>query len=134
MSGKQLALIRSDIATDKALFSSNGYPQHMFSCRNKKRNKWIPPLICSYDLIWVYTVCSGPFIQIFRVIMVVVIVMNSNVHLLTKTGRSNCANSMAVIHISKDISMSVLFIQPVNHCFCLDTAVHHRTLDKSIDN
>ena len=28
----------------------NEYPQHMFSCRNKKNIIWIPPLIWSYDL------------------------------------------------------------------------------------
>ena len=30
--------------------ASNGYPQHMFSWRNKKNTMWIPPLICSYGL------------------------------------------------------------------------------------
>ena len=29
--------------------TSNEYPQHMFSSRNKKNIMWIPPLICSYD-------------------------------------------------------------------------------------
>ena len=28
--------------------ASYGYPQHMFSWRNKKNIMWIPPLICSY--------------------------------------------------------------------------------------
>ena len=28
--------------------TSNEYPQHMFSSRNKKNIMWIPPLICSY--------------------------------------------------------------------------------------
>ena len=28
--------------------ASNGYPQHMFSWRNKKDIMWIHPLICSY--------------------------------------------------------------------------------------
>ena len=28
--------------------TSNEYPQHMFSLRNKKNIMWMPPLICSY--------------------------------------------------------------------------------------
>ena len=31
--------------------ASNEYPQHMFSSTNKKNIMWIPPLICSYDII-----------------------------------------------------------------------------------
>ena len=30
--------------------TSNEYPQHMYSLRNKKNVMWIPPLICSYDI------------------------------------------------------------------------------------
>ena len=75
---KKIKLSSADIATDKALFfiwkllisflflneniccgyslevpqwgTSNKYPQHMFSLRNKKIIMWIPPLICSYVL------------------------------------------------------------------------------------
>ena len=32
--------------------TSNEYPQHMFSWRNKKSIMWIPPLICSYAAIF----------------------------------------------------------------------------------
>ena len=33
--------------------TSNEYPQHMLSWRNKKNIMWIPPLICSYDgYVW----------------------------------------------------------------------------------
>ena len=33
--------------------TSNEYPQHMYSLRNKKNVMWIPPLICSYvDAFW----------------------------------------------------------------------------------
>ena len=34
--------------------ASNEYPQHMFSLRNKKNIMWIPPLICSFELLSVY--------------------------------------------------------------------------------
>ena len=35
--------------------TSNEYPQHMFSSRNKKNIMWIPPLICSYVLCFFLT-------------------------------------------------------------------------------
>ena len=39
--------------------ASNEYPQHMFLLRNKKDIMWIPPLICSYDVLLMstYKVC-----------------------------------------------------------------------------
>ena len=33
--------------------TSNEYPQHMFSLRNKKNIMWIPPLICSYEFLYI---------------------------------------------------------------------------------
>ena len=37
--------------------ASNEYPQHIFLWRNKKDIMWIPPFICSYVSLLLYTVC-----------------------------------------------------------------------------
>ena len=69
--------------------ASNEYPQHMFSLRNKKNIMWIPPLICSYELLADLNVCLACMSKGTYFDMVTHILFNSDEIVISYFGNSH---------------------------------------------